>query len=313
MENLKISLNGFRLDGELKNVPIAFVNAIRRIVLAEIPTVVISNVQILDNTTTMTHEMLYHRMEMLPVNVKADEANVIRDTKIELRYLQSPDAREVTTDDFVIAGPRKNVLLYDRDLDEPMLFLNMKPNESLHIKASLSIETKGASQVCVSTFKNHIDPDLARIDKDTYIAEGGDPKVFDNFYIQRSYARDAAGRPYWFDLTIESIGITRAVDLLKKSIEILQNKILEWVKTPILREDAGWYRMESEGDTFTIGQLVQELIYKGGIADFVSRDAGHPLVPKLTVRFSTKLDPETVVDNFKTEALALCESVLKSV
>lgn len=313
MENVKISLNGFRLDGELKNVPIGFVNALRRIVLAEIPVVVLSNIQILDNTTQMTHEMLRHRVEMLPVNVRADETGVLRDTKVELRMLPSPDAREVTTDDFTVAGPRKNVLLYDRDLDQPILFLNMKPNESLHIKANLAVEMKGASQVCVSTFKNHIDPDRARLDKDQYILEGGDPRVFDNFHIQRSYARDDNGRPYWFDFTVESIGVMKATDLVKKAVEILQAKILEWTKSPILREEAGWYRIETEGETYTLGQLAQEMIYAGGLVEFVSRDIGHPLVPKLMIRFNTKLQPEAVVDLFKAQAVALCESILKSV
>jgi DNA-directed RNA polymerase I and III subunit RPAC1 len=72
MESFNLSLNGYRLDTEFKNVPIAFVNGLRRILLAEIPTVVIRDVQILDNSTKMIHEMLKHRVEMLPVNVKPE-------------------------------------------------------------------------------------------------------------------------------------------------------------------------------------------------------------------------------------------------
>ena len=87
MERSSISLNGNRLDVEFKNVPVAFVNGLRRILLSEIPAVVINNVQILDNSTKMIHEMLRHRVEMIPVNVKPEEAAIIRDTKIELRFL----------------------------------------------------------------------------------------------------------------------------------------------------------------------------------------------------------------------------------
>ena len=314
MENVKLSLNGFRLDGEFKNVPIGFVNAIRRILLAEIPTVVLGNVEILENNTQLTHEMIRHRVEMLPVNVRPDETGVIRDTKIELKMSTTDEGYEVTTDDFVVSGPRKNVLLYDRDLDVPMLFMNMKPNQTVHIRASLVIETKGASQVCVSTFKNHIDEKQAATDRNIFIENGGDPRVFDNFLIQRSYARDENGRPYWFDLTVESIGVTKARDLLKKAVEVLQAKITEWAKTPVLREENGWYRMETEGETFTVGQLIQELMYSGGLVEFVSRDVGHPLIPVLTIRFNTKtVQPDAVVERAKQEALALCESVLQSV
>jgi DNA-directed RNA polymerase subunit L len=323
MENIRTSLDGFRLDGELKNVPVAFVNALRRILLAEIPVVVISNVRILDNTTTMTHEMLKHRMEMLPVNVRPEEAGVIRDTKITLRFLPSPDPREVTTADFAIAGPAPNVLLPDRDLDTPLFFLALKPNESVHVEATLAIAPTGMSHVCVSTFKNHIDPDIAKIDRDTMIAQAGDDPVaqreaarlFDAFHIQRSFSRDKdTGRPNWFDFSVESIGVIQAKDLVKRACEVLKAKIEEWMKSPIQREADGFYRMETDGETFTLGQLIQEVIYLGGLADFVSRDIGHPLTPKLVIRFRTRtVQPEAVVERAKTEALALCENVLKSV
>jgi DNA-directed RNA polymerase subunit L len=317
VENLRESLGGYRLDLELKNVPIGFVNGLRRVALSEIPVVVLTNVQILDNNTQLTHEMIRHRVEMLPINVLPEETAVLRDTKVELRYLppSAEAAREeriVTTDQFQIAGPRKDIILKDRDLEEPLYFMTLAPNESLHIRASLGIDPRG-SHVSVSTFSNHIDPDLAKVDKDTWIAEGGDPKVFDNFHIQRSYARDENGRPYWFNLAIESVGVLTARDILKRSVEVIQNKIAEWVKTPILRHGEGWFSMETEGETFTLGQLVQELMYSGGLAEFVSRDLGHPLLPKLYIRFSTKLQPEAVVERVRVEALALCESILKSV
>jgi DNA-directed RNA polymerase subunit L len=323
MENIRVSLDSYRLDGELKNVPVAFVNALRRILLSELPAVVVSNVKILANTTSLTHEMLKHRVEMLPVNVKPEEAGAIRDTKLTLRYLPSPDPREITTSDFAIAGPIPNVLLRDRDLDTPLFFAALKPNESLHIEASLAIAPTGSSHVCVSTFKNHIDPDVAKVDRDTMIAKAGDDPVaqreaarlFDTFHIQRSFSRDPeTGRPNWFDFTVESIGVLQAKDLMRRACEVLKTKIEEWVKTPILRESDGFYRMETDGESFTLGQLLQEIIYRGGLADFVSLDVGHPLTPKLGLHFRAKtVQPEAVVERAKAEALTLCENVLKSV
>jgi DNA-directed RNA polymerase subunit L len=299
------------------------VNALRRILLAELPVVVPANVKILDNTTTMTHEMLKHRVEMLPVNVKPEEAAAIRDTKLTLRFMPSPDPREVLSSDFAIAGPRPDILLRDRDLDTPLFFMALKPNESVHVEATLAIAPTGMSHVCVSTFKNHIDPEVAKMDRDTMIAQAGDDPVaqreaarlFDTFHIQRSFSRDKeTGRPNWFDLSVESIGVLQAKDLVKRASELLKTKIEEWVKTPILREADGFFRMETEAEGFTLGQLLQEVIYLGGLADFVSRDIGHPLTPKLVLRFRTKtVQPEAVVERAKTEALTLCENVLKSV
>ena len=327
MESFTLSKNGYRLDTEFKNVPVAFVNGLRRILLSEIPTVVVRDVQILDNSTKMIHEMLKHRVEMLPINVRPEEAAVIRDTKIELRYLPpaTPDltrkaAVEITSDDFAIDGPRPSIILKDRDLDEPLYFMRLQPTESIHVKASLAVETKGTSQVCVATFKNHIDQEIAKLDKDSYVAPAGDDdneramlaKIFDNYEIQRSYARDDEGRPYWFDFALESIGVTPAKDLLKQAATIFKKKIETWCENPIQREEGDWYSIETEEEGHTIGALAQILIYNQKV-NYVSYRIVHPLLPKMIVRFSSKIAPEKVIEKFKTEAVALCESILKSV
>jgi len=323
MENVRTSLNGYRLDAELKSVPVSFINGLRRILLAEIPTVVVSNVQILENSSSMTHEMVRHRAEMLPVNVRAEEVAVIRDTKLELRVVADKELREVTTDDFVATGPRGDILLKDRDLGTPLLFMVLKPGETIHIKANLVIQSTKTSQVCVSTFKNHIDPDIVKVDRDTFVSQAGDDpaaqreaaRIFDAFHIQRCFHRNKeTGRPDWFDMTVESIGVTPARDLVKKAAEILQEKVNEFAKLPILREDEGWFRIEVPGETHTLGALVQEMVYLANTTEFVSMDIGHPLVPKLVIRFNSKTgNPEDVIKRFQTEASALCENVLSTV
>jgi DNA-directed RNA polymerase subunit L len=326
MESFTLSNNGYRLETEFKNVPVAFVNGLRRILLSEIPTVVVRDVQILDNSTKMIHEMLKHRVEMLPINVRPEETAVIRDTKIELRYLPpaTPDltrkeAVDITSDDFAIDGPRPSIILKDRDLDQPLYFMRLQPTESIHVKASLAVETKGTSQVCVATFKNHIDQELAKLDKDSYVAVAGDDdneramlaKVFDNYEIQRSYARDDEGRPYWFDFVVESIGVTPAKDLLKQAAMIFKKKIETWCENPIQREEGDWYSIETEEEGHTIGALAQILIYNQKV-NYVSYRIVHPLLPKMIVRFCSKIAPEKVIEKFKIEAVALCESILKT-
>jgi DNA-directed RNA polymerase subunit L len=314
MENLKSSLNGYRLDAELKGVPVAFVNALRRIALAELPVVVLTNIELLENTSNLTHEMLRHRLEMMPLNVRPDEVGVIRDTRIELKIGSTPDAPlEVSTDDFTVFGPRKDVILKDRDLGTPGYFLRLAPNQSLHIKATLGLEPKGRSQVCVSTFHNHTEPETLRVQRGLWIDNGKDPREFDSFTYQKFYERDEAGRPYWFDVTLESVGVLPAKEILKLSVEVLKEKLVEFMKAPVQREEPGWYRVEMEGETFTLGHLLQELLYRDKNVEFVSRDIGHPLLPKLTVRFSTKQQPEQILETLKRGALELCENVLRSV
>ena len=314
MENAKTSLNGYRLDCELKGVPVAFVNALRRIALAELPVVVLTNIELLENTSNLTHEMLRHRLEMMPMNVRPDEVGVIRDTRLELKIGSTPDAPlEVSTDDFTIFGPRKDVILKDRDLGTPGYFLRLGPNQSLHIKATLGIESKGRSQVCVSTFRNHTEPETLRVQRGLWIDAGKDPREFDSFTYQRFYERDENDRPYWFDMVVESIGVLPAKEILKQSVETLKEKLMEFMKAPVQREEPGWYRVEMEGETYTLGHLLQELLYRDKNVEYVSRDIGHPLLPKLTVRFSTKQQPEQILETLKRGALELCENVLRSV
>ena len=325
MENLKTSLNGYRIDFELNKVPIPFVNGLRRILLAEIPTVVIRDIVIRANTTQLNHEMLKHRVSMLPVNVQVSEVGVIRDAKLRLHFDPSPEVdRLVTSDDFVVAGStRKDVLLRDRDLGTPLLFLKLNsggrhPEDGLHVEATLGVDEVGSSQVCVATFKNHIDPDRAKLDRDTYLMGEGaqatkDPRIFDNHLIQRSFEMDEQGRPTRFDFAIESIGVVPARDLLRQAVEVYQRKVTEFLKEPIAKTDDGMYAIESIAEGHTLGCLAQALILESGLVDFVSYDPGHPLVPKLTLRFRTKVKPENVLERFRTDAMALFESILKGV
>lgn len=311
MENIALTNSGYTLSADMKSVPVAFVNGLRRILTAEIPAVVLTNVEIAENTTNMTHEMLRHRVEQIPVAVLPTETGVVRDTKIELRIARAEKAQDLTTDDFVITGPRKDILLKDRDLETPGIFLALSPGQSLHIRASLGVEPRGVAQ-CVASFKNHVDPERAKLDKDTWILEGNDPREFDNFHIQRSYSRDDKGRPNWFDLVVDSIGITKASDLVKTACEIYKAKIEEFATVPIERHARG-YRVKVPGETYTLGTLVQTILYDSALAEWASMTIGHPLLPELVVEFETKLAPEKVIARVKEEALALCENVLKTV
>jgi len=316
IDNVRESLNGYRLSFECIKTPVPFVNALRRILLAEIPTVVIRDVVIRENSSQMIHEMLKHRVEMLPVNVKASEGDVIRDTKLMVRFMPGPESREVTTDDFVANGPRNTVLLRDRDLGTPLYFLTLKPNEALHIECGLGLAMTGASQVCVSTFRNHIDETRAKADRDSFILSrtGEDVRIFDNHLIQRSYARDENERPNHFDFTVESIGVQSARDLVRTAVEVLKKKVTEFVKLPVSKDESGAYVVETTTEGHTLGALAQAILYDAaGLVEYVSYRIDHPLTAKLILQFRTKGKPDAVMERFQTESLALCETVLRGV
>jgi DNA-directed RNA polymerase subunit L len=315
MENMKISNRGFELSCELKNVPVAFVNAIRRILLSSIPTVVIRDIQILDNTTQMPHEMLKHRVEMLPINVSPDDATTIRDAKIELRVIPETKDRILTTDDFVVESGREKILMKDRDMDTPLHFLKVRAGESVHIKGRLAVENVNVSQVCTVATKWHIDPELAKVDRKNFVESGKDVREFDNFYIQRSYSRDQHGRPNWFDLSIESVGVMKSRDIFKLGMSIFRKRLDDYMKEAmenIQREqEEGSYTISLEQGGHTMGALLQEVIYSDQNVGFVSYDIPHPLRNTMVLRFHTKKVPESVLRTAKETIEEYCSRVEK--
>jgi len=289
---------GHEYHCEFKGYPPTFVNSIRRILLSDIPTVVIRDVEILENSTQIPHEMLKHRVEMMPVNLVPTDANVIRDAKIELRILPAPEQRWIYSSDFVVSHARNTLIMGDRDSGAPLIFAKVRPNETLHIKAGLSVETKTASQVCVSTLSYHIDPEIAKEERELFIEDGGEPTVFDNFYIQRCYAKDANGRPIWIDLNVESIGVIPAKELVKMASKILKQRVgdyMEQALSNIARHKDNEYSISLALGGHTELAVLQEIIYSDENINFVSYDIPHPLKPDTLVRFHTKTNPENIL------------------
>ena len=315
IENVKNTNNGFEFYCELRNVPVTFVNAIRRTVLSGIPTVVVRDISILENTTQLPHEMLKHRMEMLPINVLPEDSTTIRDAKLEVRILQNDKDRIVTTDDFVVESGRENLIMKDRDLNTPIIFVKLRPGEKIHIRASLAIETQNVSQVCNATTGWKVDKDQAEKSKKVYVEDGGDPRAFDNFYVQKLFHKDENGRPNWFELTVESIGVMKSKDIIKIAMAVLRKKLNDYMKEAfenIRREqDEGSYSISLEQGGHTLGALLQEVIYSDKNVKFVAYDIPHPLRNTMVLRFNTSKTPESILRTAKETIEEYCSVVEK--
>ena len=313
-ENVKIARNGFELSCELKDMPVSFVNALRRILLGHLPVVVVRDVEIVENTTQLPHEMVRHRMEMLPVNVMPTESALIKDARLELR-IQADKELTVTTDDFVVEGGRNEILMKDRDIGDPLLFLRLRKGESIHIRARLAVEHEQVSHVCTATTMWHIDPELAAKARKEFVEQGNDPRIFDNSLVQRYFSRNDAGRPNWIDLFIESVGVIRARDLLHMTLGVLRKQLDEYTKEAlenIQREaDAGTYTVSVEQGGHTIGYLMQEVMYSDENVQFVAYDIPHPLRSTMVLRFHTKRTPESVLKTANEVIKEYCSVVEK--
>lgn len=303
--------NGYRMLFQLKGVPVQFANAIRRIMLNEMPVVEIANVVIHENNTLMPHEMMQLRTQLLPVNVRPTEEDLIRSAKISLNVAGE---RKVYSSDFIVTGGRSDILLKDRDTGAPLYFMKMKEGDKLMITAGLTVNTH-SSHACVATYMFHIDEERAIRDKAEFVdANGGSPeaeKAFDNFYRQRSYARNEKGRPFWYDFEVESIGVMPARDIVKDALTILKKLVIDWTKSDIIREkEENAYRVQAESGGHTAGALVQAVLYDSGLCSFCSYDIPHPLRTDMVVRFQTAKTPEEIMTYVATKVSEYCDTCL---
>ena len=305
-----IDMNGFRARFEMKGVPVQFVNAIRRVLLNETPTVVLGGIQIHTNTTRMPHEMLQLRTELLPVNVRTSEEDLLRSAKLTLRINAEEDVR-VYSSDFVVEGSRTDVLMLDRDLGTPLFFLKMKKGEAVHVTAGLRVE-QGSSHCCVATYSYHIDADKVDAAREAYIAENkSDPNgyVFDNSHRQLVYHQNEKGRPDWFDVTVESIGVIPARELVKDALATIKKNTIEWSRSDIIREkETNAYMVVSDIGGITVSALVQAVLYDSGLCSFVSYDRLHPLRTETTVRFLTERTPEEIMAFVVAKVTEYCDT-----
>jgi DNA-directed RNA polymerase subunit L len=304
--------NPVHLTSEFRNFPLTFVNGMRRVMLSQIPTVVVRDVQILENTTQMPHEMLKHRMELLPIDLLHTDSTIIRDAEIQLKLHSHPEDRVITTDDFVVESGRDNIIMRDRDLKTPLLFLRVRKGEYVFVKAKLAVEK--ASQVCTASMSYHIDPERAEKDKAKYVEGGGDPRVFDNFYIQKSYSIDEIGRPNWVDVSVESVGVLESKNIMKLAVAELRQQVDSWVTNAlekITREPDNVYNVKLDQGGHTVGALLQEVMYHSKDVTFVSYDIPHPMKPTMIVRWCSEKKPEDLLKDTQKTIHEYCEIVEK--
>lgn len=313
------SLSGPTLRVELKDVPVSFVNALRRILLNETATVEVQDVVIHTNTTALPHEMLRHRIEMLPIAVRPTETDVLMKAKIELRMTSEEETPKiVTTDDFVVTGDRTDVLMKDRDIGEPLFVLRMQKGESVHITARLGVNPT-SSQVCTASYGFHVDLEAVKEARTKFLEDNPTladaEKVFDNSYTQRFYTRNEKGRPNWFDLFIETQGVIPPQELLQLAIKTLREKVKRWgdsVKDKIVRsaEDGVFTFVSAEGHT--LGALLQAILYDAPEqVMLVDYDIPHPLRQEMRLRVLTEKRPEEVIAFAMATVVGLCDSLEK--
>ena len=242
----------------LKDVNVSVANSIRRIILSEIPVIVLrtspyeqNKVKIITNTTRLNNEIIKQRLSCIPVMIN-DMTFPLDKYQLEIDKKNNDDQIDfVTTNDFVILDIQTGNYLKESDVRkifpvdnitrDPIDIVRLRPKilnnfdgEHLKLIATFDIGTAkqdGAFNV-VSTCSYAMTPDNLIInkawkkEKQKYKNEKLDPAIIE--YKKQDWNLLESQRYYIensFDFIIETVGQYTNRELLQKSCEIMINKI----------------------------------------------------------------------------------------
>lgn len=248
----------------LTGVNVSLANAIRRIILSEIPTVVIrtenyndNQCQIQINTSRLHNELIKQRLSCIPIHMK-DLKDFIETYQLEVDVKNDTDnVIYVTTEDFKIKNKTNGKYLKREEVQRifpPCVLTNSYidfvrlrpsisetiPGEQLKLTADFSVsnahENSMFNVVSKCTYSNT--PDKQKIvetwqEHEAKLRTQADLKESDiefqkkNFMLldaQRVFKKDS------FDFAIQSVGVYDNRELVKMGIQIIHDKFIKMVE-----------------------------------------------------------------------------------
>lgn len=218
---------------EIHGLDVSVVNALRRVILTDIPTLGFSGeeeptVEIRANTGPLHNEIISHRIGMLPIHFSEEETDAAAaDTwSFELAPPKNDTDRTIhlTTHDFKVV--KNGAPLAERDVRrlfpanavsrEPVLITRLRPGEELALTATPVKRTARfhASFCPVSLCSYQFLPDAA------LVAAAKDP-----LDRERAYKRNAAGEPEGFAFEMETEMALGPKYLVSKALDLLLEKV----------------------------------------------------------------------------------------
>jgi len=239
------------LEFRIENANVSIVNAIRRILLSHIKTVVIKTFPheecqctIINNTSRFTNEMIKQRLSCIPIYLKPDAVDL---SKYEIRCSKQNDTDTViyiTTGDLEIYNietaekiDSSQIFPVDPITNQHIDLLRLKPRlnesipgESIEFTCTMSVGTASENSsfnvVTKSTYKNTQDSgaaDIAWSQHKSTIKAGEDID-----FIQKNWYLLEAKRYFVensFDFKVQTIGIWTNQELIQLACDVMHKKL----------------------------------------------------------------------------------------
>ena len=331
-------------DGVLKfvlsGVDTSIVNALRRTILSDIPTVVFnasSDATIFVNTSRTNNEILKHQLSCIPIHITNVEEHPIHDYILEVNVENTTDTiLDVTTENFKIKNIQTNTYLtetktreyfpIDNGTGDFILFTSLRPKlsddlpgEKLHLECKLSIDTakhngkfsvasKCAYGCTVDT--DRLEAEL-QVKKAQWKDEGKDVsfetknwKLLDGLRITKKNS---------FDFILQSIGVFTNKELVSIACNVIIKSLQEIYDSeidisPSLNTMKNSFDIRLENQDYTIGYLLEFILYdtyyeNEKLLTFCAFKKMHPHDNYSIIRIAYKddaIDKQTVRGHLKT-------------
>ena len=339
------------LKFDVLNCNSSFVNSLRRLIITEVETIGFnteeyesSDINIIENTSSLHNEFLLHRIGLIPINTNNIETYDTSKYKFILNIENTTNVPiDVTTKDIQIHNLETNSIESNETFfpknqitKNHILITRLKPTpygngEKIHLegKSSKGIGKDNIRYSPVSNvvFTNKIDKEIELSEFKKYVEEYPDiepSKLKNKFKLEESercfYINDN-GDPHVFEFTIETCGVLKPHTILLEALNKMTMKLkmfmIEFDKAISnsksiveIRESKALmksYDIVIHNETHTLGHLLQSHInelYKDENI-FVGYMNPHPLEKKIMFRINV-----TDVKKLKTLFYNTCTELI---
>lgn len=226
----------FEINNKENNIYTSLVNAIRRTILTDIKTWCIDfpSVQYFENTSVLDNEFITNRLTLVPI--RCDLENVDYESiKIECRKRNDEEEiMSVYVSDFVVKDKNNNII--DNNLLFPytkIVLLQLRHQQSIAFEGTLiqgSIDEDLTSVHCpVCTCVHTFIIDENKVREKTNGMTNEEKRNFNTMNAEREYIKNVGGEPGRYKMTIETIGQFDSRDLVKKSFDLLKNRLNRFI------------------------------------------------------------------------------------
>lgn len=317
----------FDLNNTSTEIKISLANAIRRTMIANIDVFLIdiSKITFFENNTIYSNEFLKHRLSLIPIISNIDNLNY-DNILISCKKKNNDEVIEsIIVNDFIVKDIEKDIVINNEEFFKfpNILFAKLKTNDFVSFECKLvknNSENGGSffSPVCgcIYTFKM----DDKEINTVTKNMNENEKKTFMTQDNERIYEKNKIGDPMVYKFNIEISGFYDAKTIIKKSIDVLINKLmninnefknLENSNIITLRNDTNdinnFYYFIIDNENETLGQLLTTYCNDDKNISYCGYVIEHPL--KKNILLKIKLEDMNKNKDLENIIITISENI----